>query len=168
VKHFICIFTVFSVLMAAFAGGSLHFWSAVGKPPNLLLPDAYACAVKALGANTNQFYCASSQCIDLASSTGSNGEWSLAFFDTKGNAKTIHVLFDKTIHIEEGYTQLGPLLWRSFDRRPSLACQMRILVHLLHSGRIPINYTSRRPLVMANKFLWMTNGLLDLSVQRAL
>jgi hypothetical protein len=108
-------------MAAAFAGDSLHFWSAVGKPPNLLLPDAYAGAVKALGANTNQFYCASAQCIDLASSTGSNGEWSLAFFDTKGNAKTVHVLFDKTIHIEEGYAQLGPLLWRSFDRRPSLA-----------------------------------------------
>ena len=77
-------------------------------PPRLALPDAYACALTALGTVTNQYHCVSAECMI---SRSPDGEWMFTFCDTKGKYKAAFVFFDKTTRIEDGpiiFTQLTP------------------------------------------------------------
>jgi hypothetical protein len=67
--------------------------------PQLSLPDAYDCAITALGTSTNQFYCVRAGCLI---SRSPDGEWLFTFANSRGSYKSVFVFFDKTTRIEDG------------------------------------------------------------------
>ncbi|MGN6554053.1 MAG: hypothetical protein ACTHLW_10070 [Verrucomicrobiota bacterium] len=96
-KRFIVILAIFGLATCAVFARRI-FWQPE-KPPRLSLPDAYACAVGALGSNTNQYHCVSASCLI---SRSPDGEWMFSFYTTNGASKTAFVFFDKTTRIETG------------------------------------------------------------------
>jgi hypothetical protein len=72
------------------------------KPPSMLLPAAYQCAVEALGADTNQFHCVSAT---VSNEFVSEGEWYFTFCSTnsKLSPKLIAVGFNGKIIFDNGY-----------------------------------------------------------------
>ena len=69
------------------------------KPPRLSLPDAYGCAISAIGTATNQYHCVRASCLI---SRSPDGEWMFTFCSTNGAFKTAFVFFDKTTRVEDG------------------------------------------------------------------
>jgi hypothetical protein len=70
------------------------------KPPGLALPEAYACAMSALGSDTNRYHCVRASCLI---SRSPDGEWMFEFYSPKGFApKTAFVFFNKTTRVEDG------------------------------------------------------------------
>jgi hypothetical protein len=71
------------------------------KPPRLSMPDAYPCAIAALGTATNQFYCTSASCYSY-SDTSQYGWWKFEFCNTNDYHKRVLVSFNKKVRVEEG------------------------------------------------------------------
>jgi hypothetical protein len=69
------------------------------KAPALSLPEAYNCALSAIGSATNVYHCVAAECLI---SRSKNGEWMISFSDSKGNRKTAFVFFDRTTRTEDG------------------------------------------------------------------
>lgn len=86
------------VIMTSAALARLRQWS-VSERPSLPLPEAYGCALAALGTQTNQYYCLRAECIIARSS---RGEWLFTFGSTNGGLKSAFVFFDKKTQIEDG------------------------------------------------------------------
>jgi hypothetical protein len=57
------------------------------------MPDAYSCAVVALGSATNQFFCVTAACAK--SERKNDGVWYFIFSNTNGVEKTTYVYPDK-------------------------------------------------------------------------
>ena len=69
------------------------------NPPRLPLQEAYPCAMRALGNDTNTFYCLDARVAIIRSP---DGEWIFDFESTNGAVKTVFVFFDKTTQINNG------------------------------------------------------------------
>jgi len=72
------------------------------KPPSMPLPVAYACAVVALGSDTNQFHCVSAS---ITTEFTPEGEWYFTFYSTNVNSepKLIAVEFNGKVIFDNGY-----------------------------------------------------------------
>ena len=96
-KRIVIVFTVL-VLAAGLAFARRMAWRDTNRP-RLALPDAYNCALTALGTATNQFHCVRASCLI---SRSPYGEWMFSFFSTNGLEKTAFVFFDRTTRVEDG------------------------------------------------------------------
>jgi hypothetical protein len=92
----ICIVSA-SAIAATIAFTSVPTWSDKGSPPRLSMPDAYSCAVAALGSTTNQFFCITATCAK--SEHQNDGVWYFIFSNTNGVKKTTYVYPDKKTRV---------------------------------------------------------------------
>ncbi len=96
-KRLLIVFVLLALPVAALAARRMP-WTDTRRPA-LSLPDAYACALTALGPATNQYYCVRARC---GISRSPDGEWLFIFSSTNAMYKSVFVFFDKTTRIEEG------------------------------------------------------------------
>lgn len=73
------------------------------SPPLVLMADAHALALRALGAETNQYYCVSATCLnplpDRINAGSDNAGWLFEFSNTNGVEKRVAVYFDRVASI---------------------------------------------------------------------
>ena len=69
-------------------------------PPTPTLPQAYESALKALGPETNMFYCLSASAMSITDSQGPT-EWHLLFYSTKGQLREVIVSTSEKVIVRD-------------------------------------------------------------------